>query len=678
MNPSAVSAFLLAGLLTVPFSMGTALAQEAGTADSRHLSVAHLSEMAAVSDPRVSPDNAWIAYTVSRDDLEEDESRSRIWMVRSTGGEPVALTAEDESSSRPRWSPDGRYLAFLSSRDDEPAQVWSLYRGGGEAVQLTDTAQSVRSYEWSPDSSRMLLILQDPSPEELAAKEAGDDYEEKTAPPWVIDRQQFKLDYEGYLDRRRTHVHLLDVKTGDVSQLTSGDYDDTQATWSPDGKFISFTSNRTEEPDSNYNTDIWIVDAGGGKEPQRITTNPGPDANPAWSPDGRYIAHTMVTNVDATLYATSHLAVSSVDGGGTRVLTTELDRMIFNPQYSLDGEQLWFLLEDSGEQNLARIAPDGGSIERLVKGRNIVRAFQMAADGSAAALISTPDHPAEVFRFAGGDLTQLSHANSKLLADLELGEVVKVNFNSRDGTGIEGFVIKPPGFEAGRRYPVILDIHGGPQSQYDYGFSFEDQLYAAHGYLVVRPNPRGSTGYGEAFCLGIWKDWGGPDYEDVMAAVDDVIERGWGDPERLGVTGWSYGGMLTNHIITKTDRFKAAATGASATLYVVNYGHDQYQRWWDQELGYPWDPETRKLYEELSPFNKLDKVVTPTLILGGEKDWNVPIINSEQLYLGLKKLGVETQLVVYPGEFHGISTPSYSLDLHQRYLDWFGAHLRTQ
>ena len=222
---------------------------------------------------------------------------------------------------------------------------------------------------------------------------------------------------------------------------------------------------------------------------------------------------------------------------------------------------------------------------------------------------------------------------------------------------------------------LILDIHGGPQAQDDFGFSFDGQLWAANGYLVVKPNFRGSTGYGYEHCVAIWHDWGGPDFLDVMAAVDDAIERGWADPERMGVMGWSYGGMLTNHVITKTDRFKAAATGASATLYAVNYGHDMYIRWWEQELGFPWVPENRALYEKMSPFNRVDQVTTPTLILGGEIDWNVPIINSEQLYLALKRLGVETQLIVYPGEYHGIDTPSHAKDLYQRYLDWFGERL---
>jgi dipeptidyl aminopeptidase/acylaminoacyl peptidase len=222
----------------------------------------------------------------------------------------------------------------------------------------------------------------------------------------------------------------------------------------------------------------------------------------------------------------------------------------------------------------------------------------------------------------------------------------------------------------------VLWIHGGPQAQHDWRFDFEAQLFAARGWLVVRPNPRGSTGRGQEFCLGIWQKWGEPDSEDVIAAVDRAVERGLADPERLGVGGWSYGGMLTNQVITKTPRFKAAISGASATLYAANYGHDQYQRWWEGELGLPWEPESRPLWERLSPFYRLDRVVTPTLVLCGESDWNVPVVNSEQLYLALRRLGkAETRLIVYPGQAHTLSVPSYEKDKLERYLDWFGRYL---
>jgi len=651
----------------------------AGVGDASQLTIDHYFRLGQVSDPQISPEGSWIAYTVTREDLEEDESRSRVWMTPTDGGEAIPLTAAAESSQRPRWSPDGRYLAFLSARNEGETQVWTLRRQGGEAEQLTDTPQSVSAFEWSPDGTRLALVLQDLKPEHQAALNAGETFDEDRTGPWVIDRAWFKQDYVGYLDRRRTHIYVFDVATGGLSPLTGGDYDDDSPAWSPDGSKIAFVSNRTEDADLNYNKDIWVVSslpAEEGLPPlTRVTDNPGSDESPAWSPDGKLITHTSITRPETELYSTAHLAVSNAAGGGLRVLTEQLDRMIFAPRFSPDGRHLLFLLEDSGEQNLARIELRSGSLKRLVGGRDVVRGFSVSPQGAVAMTIARPQAPVEVFLLGTGQLAQRSFTNREWLAPLQLGDVVDVQFSSRDGTEIEAFITRPPGFVAGRKYPTLLDIHGGPQSQDDWGFSFDHQLWAANGYLVISPNYRGSTGYGREFCLGIWQDWGGPDFEDVMAAVDHAIGLGWADPDRLGVLGWSYGGMLTNHVITKTDRFKAAATGASATLYAVNYGHDQYVRWWEQELGFPWEPEARAIYERMSPFNFVQNVTTPTLVLGGEKDWNVPIINSEQLYLALKRLGVETELVVYPGEFHGIDKPSHAQDLYQRYLDWFARHL---
>ena len=650
--------------------------QEIAGAESKLLTIDHYFELAAVSDAVISPEGSWVAYTLSRENLKEDKSRSRIWMIPVDGGSPVPLTTKAESSSSPRWSPDSKQLAFLSARDAGETQIWTLNRLGGEAVQLTDTIQSIEAFDWSPDATKVAMLLQDPSPEQIEAAEKGDDYKKSTPRPWVINRQQFKEDYVGYLDNRRTHIFILDIASGKTTQLTSGDFDDSELAWSPDGSRIAFTSNRTEHPDDNYNDDIWVVHIDGSGPLIQISSNPGADGNPAWSPDGKSIAHTSMTDVDAMVYATQHLAVSSSAGGSTQVLTAELDRMIFSPRYAPDGASVWFLLEDSGEQILASIPASGGPITRMVTGQDVVDAFDFGPGGEVVASVSNPWLPSELFLFTAGQLKQLTFSNRELLHNIQLGEVLEVQFSSKDGAAIEGFIIKPVGFTEGQRYPTILDIHGGPQSQYDYGFNFDAQLYAAHGYLVVHPNPRGSTGYGQEFCLAIWQDWGGPDFDDVMAAVDDAARRGWADLDRLGVAGWSYGGILTNHVITKTQRFKAAATGASSTLYVVSYGHDMYQRWWERELGLPWEPEARERWERISPFNKVENVVTPTLILGGEKDWNVPIINSEQLYLALRKLGVETELVVYPDQFHGIDTPSLTRDLYQRHLDWFGRYLK--
>jgi len=671
-----------AGVLLIVLATGSVVAQ-AGETESmppapRPLTVDDFFRIHEVGEPQVSPDGKWVAYTVTKQDLEKEKSKTRIFMVPTTGGEPVPMTAKEKSVSRPRWSPDGKYLAFLGSSGEEKTQVWNLFREGGDAVPMTEITQGVKSFEWSPDGARMVLVIQDPKPEDLERKEKGKDEkdEKKTPPPWVVTRKQIKTDYVGYLDSRRTHLYVLDVGSKKTTQITSGDFDDSQPAWSPDGKMVAFTSNRTDDPDSNYNTDIWVVTADNqdkGEELLQITTNPGPDASPAWSPDGMSIAHVSTTDTEAMLYATNHLAVIS-EGGEATVLTTELDRNVSTPRFSTDGNWILFGLEDSGEQSLARIPADGGAIERVIGGHQTVRVFTPEINGVIATLISEPYLPPEVFLLKGETLERLTHTNDEFLAGITLGEVEEVHFESQDGTPIEAFVVKPPGFKPGTRYPAFLRIHGGPQSQYDFAFHFGAQLFAAHGYVVVMPNPRGSTGYGQDFCHAIWRDWGGPDFEDVMASVDHVIEKGWADPDRLGVGGWSYGGILTNHVITKTDRFKGAYTGASATLYVVNYGHDMYQRWWVQELGLPW--LDRQIYEDLSPFNRVEKIVTPVLIVGGEKDWNVPIINSEQLYQALRHLGRTAELVVYPGEFHGLSTPSYNKDVFERFLAWFEKYVK--
>lgn len=655
-----------------------ATAQPAATGESaapqRVFTVADLVAIRGVDDPQISPDGRWIAYTVTAADREEDSSRGRIWMVPTGGGEPVPMTSEERSASQPRFSPDGRYLSFLAAADNGEDQVWTLFREGGEAVQVTDTPQSVNDYEWSPDGTRLVLVLEDPSPEQLAA--ARGEEEPKNPPPWVIDRRQFKLDYVGYLDRLRTHLYVLELATGALTQITSGDYDDTEPAWSPDGTRLAFTSNRTADPDSNYNTDIWLVDASPADEGRTLTqlsSGAGPDASPAFSPDGRWVAHLAATDAAAIVYATNHLAVSRADGSGTEVLTAELDRNTFTPRFAPDGKAVLVTVEDSGEQYLARVPVDGGAIDRVIGGPRWVGAFDVAADGRIAAVVSEPHLPGEVFLFGGDELVRLTHTNDELLRGVRLGEVENVHFASADGTEIEGFIVKPPGFVPGVRYPTFLRIHGGPMLQYDFGFHGEAQLFAGAGYVVVMANPRGSAGYGQPFCTAIWRAWGEKDFEDVMAAVDDAIARGYADPERLVVGGWSYGGMLTDHVITKTDRFKAAYTGASAALYMVNYGHDEYQLWWEGELGLPW--ENPDLYRKMSPYFRVDKVVTPTLIVGGEQDWNVPIVNSEQLYQALKRLGVDTELVVYPGEFHEFETPSYLDDLYRRILSWFDEHL---
>ncbi len=668
----------------------TLLASPATAQEPRLLAIDDLFAIARVSDPQVSPDG-WLAYTVTTTSLADESSSTRIWSVPLEGGEPLPMTLEEGSAASPRWSPDGRWLAFLASRgEDAETQVWLLDRRGGEAQQLTEVEQGVGGFAWSPDGKRLILSIRDPSVADTAETKP------KTRPPHVIDRLQFKRDYAGYLDRRRTHLYLFELDGRTLRQLTFGDYDDGSPAWSPGGRRVAFVSNRTPDPDANANTDIWVVDVEDDADRptlRQITTNPGPDGSPAWSPDGATIAHTTSVEPELIWYATTHPAVIDADGGEARLLTATLDRNVRGPQYTPDGDIL-VVLEDRGSDHLARFDPRTGALDRPVAGALSVSGFDVGADGDVAVLLSNATSPREVYALdAGGTaapgpdadlrsgssgLRPLTHVNGALLDSLRLVTPRMITFPSTGGTEVDGFLFTPPGWNGQGRLPLLLRIHGGPVAQYDWAFSFDAQLFAAHGYAVLMTNPRGSSGRGQAYAAALWADWGGPDYDDVMAGVDHAIALGIADPDRLGVGGWSYGGILTDHVITKTDRFEAAISGASEVLYVANYGHDHYQLQWEKELGLPWVPENRAVWERLSPFNRVERITTPTLLMGGEVDWNVPIQNSEQLYQALRRLGVPTRLVVYPGQHHGIRTPSYRKDRLQRYLDWYGYYLNGE
>ncbi len=649
----------------------------------RNLTIDDFFALQEVSDPQLSPDGKWVAYTVKTLDLKEDKSETQIWMIPVGGGEAIPMTVKGESSSSPRWSPDGKYLAFLSSRGEGmKTQVWTLYLGGGEAQQVTETIQGVGAFEWSPQSDRFVLLLQDPSPEEIEAAERakrGEAPKKKTQRPWVIDRQQFKWDEIGYLDRRRTHLYVLELRSRKMTQVTSGDYDDREPAWSPDGRFLAFTSNRTENPDANYNTDIWVVasdNPDGGKGLVRVTTNPGADHSPAWSPDGKWIACVSQIDAHALDYATQHLAIVPALGGEARILTLKLDRNVLRPRFAPDGQSVYFEVEEDGAQRLAQVAAAGGEVARLTNGRISLGGHSFSKDATLAAAISEPKLPHEIFLLSGGQLRRLTHTNDSFLAGIRLGETEYAKTKGKDGVEVAGSIIYPPSYNSELRYPTILRPHGGPVSQTDAEFDFTSQLFAANGYVVLRPNYRGSSGYGQKFSEAIYADWGNKDYEDLMTFVDYAIARGIADRERLGVGSWSYGGILTNYCITKTNRFKAAISGASEVLYITNYGHDHYQRDWNLEIGLPW--KNRALYEKISPFSSVERILTPTLIMGGEIDWNVPIINSEQLYQALKVLGRTTELVVYPGEYHGFTKPSHIKDRYERYLAWYARFLKGE
>jgi dipeptidyl aminopeptidase/acylaminoacyl peptidase len=665
-------------LLLLPLAPPTpATSQEGPSAEARPLAIADMFQIKRVGAPVVSPDGEWLAYTVNTPSSPTKPGGTQIWMAPTSGeGDPLAMTAKGYSASSPEWSPDGKYLSFMASRGDSAkTQVWVLDRRMGEGQQLTKEKWGINGYEWSPDGTKILLTIRDPDPiDTLQAHKKP-----KSIPPWEIDRLQFKQDYQGYLTgNRHTHLYVFDVATRATTQITSGDHDEGSGVWSPDGTRVAFVSNRTEDPDANVDSNIWVVDAANTDKGQtliQVTTNPGSDGQPVWSPDGEWIAHVTSTEPEVAWYDVSHLAVARADGSGeVRGITEELDRNVSSPKYSENGRHIFVRIEDSAENHLGRVNVGNGRVDRPIAGKFSMGGFDLGPDDRVFASIARTDLPGEIFTADDGELTQLTEVNDGFMKKVRLGRVFDATFPSSDGTEIEGIFYLPPGYTEGMRYPTILRIHGGPVSQYAHNFNFEAHLFAANGYVVVTTNPRGSSGYGQDFSHAIWADWGTKDSEDVMAGVDYAIEQGWADPDKLGVGGWSYGGILTDHIIVRTDRFKGAISGASEFLYVSNYGHDHYQLWWESELGLPW--ESRDVWERISPFNQVQNVTTPTLILGGEKDWNVPINNGEQLYQALRRMGVATQLVVYPGQGHGLRVPAYQVDRYERYLAWYDKYVK--
>ncbi len=668
----------------------SALAQESApkpaSTTPRNITIDDYFQIRDVSQPELSPDGQWVAYAVRTRMLKEDKNEQRLWMVSTSGGDSIPMTAEGVTSSHPRWSPDGKFLAFLSARNAGKNQVWLLDRRGGEAERLTEVAQGVDDFEWSPDSSRLVLILRDPKPEDLEAatdKDKDKDKEKpapkpKTPPPFVVDRLHFKQDTVGYLDRRRTHLYVFDVSSKKVTQVTSGDFDDSEPAWSPDGKSLAFTSNRSSpDPDRNYNSDIWVVAADNtdkGAHLTQVTTNPGPDRSPAWSPDGKWIAFVTQTDVKAMIYATHHLALVPSAGGEAKVLTLAFDRSVRRPRFSADGRAIHFIADDDGTQNLCRISVTGGEIARPIGGRLSVDSYSLGKDGAIAAQISSLDRPDEIYLSNGTDLTRLTKTNDALISQLRLSKPEYVHFKSKDGTAVAGYLYKPVDYSPGKKVPTLLNPHGGPVGQYSASFYHLARLYAANGYAVLLPNPRGSSGYGQKFCEAIFADWGNKDYQDDMAMVDYALAQGIADPEKLGVGGWSYGGMSTDFIIAQTTRFKAAISGAGIALMTSGYGHDQYLKDYDSELGSPW--ENKAGWEKISPFYRVKNITTPTLFMGGDADWNVPILGGEQMYQALKSLGRTTELVVYPGEFHGFTTPSHLKDRLERYLTWYAHYVK--
>jgi dipeptidyl aminopeptidase/acylaminoacyl peptidase len=633
-----------------------------------------IARLADVADPVFSPDGSTLAYSVEVSNLDEDRKQSDLWRVGYDGQDRTQLTATPTHSEwAPAWSPDGRWLAFLADRDGDDAgtRVWAMPARGGEARALTAVAQDVIDFAWSPDSQRLALIIIDPARPAGAPKP-------KNPPPIVTERFHFKLDEAGYLGAQRAHLYMFEIATGQLTQITSGEHDESAPSWSPDGRQIAYVTQRGD--DANRTGKVWLhlVEPRAGATERPLAQMDGAYGDtpaglrPQWSPDGRRIAYLQGGEARWLYYAPLQLALIDVASGAV-TLPAPIDRWFSQLRWAPDGKSVLALVEQSRVVNLSRVDLASGKVTPLTSGPRYDAGFAVSPQGRIVVLGGDGVTPYELAALERGRLRSLGSHN-EWLAQKKLARYEEITFSSQDGTAIDGFVVKPPDYVPGRRYPAILRIHGGPVYQFSHEFMYDWQVYAARGFVVVAANPRGSSGRGFDFARAIFADWGNKDVQDVLAAVDHVVAAGIADPQRLGVGGRSYGGILTNYVIASDTRFKAAVSGAGASNWTALYGHDMYTREYELELGTPW--ANRAAWDRVSyPFLQADRIRTPTLFYCAELDFNVPCLGSEQMYQALRSLGVPTKLVVYPGENHGLRVPSYLRDRMERLLDWNVEHL---
>jgi dipeptidyl aminopeptidase/acylaminoacyl peptidase len=631
-----------------------------------------LVRLPTVGSPRISPDGSRIVYTLSEADLVNNQSRTTLWMVSWEGGAPTRLI-EDATISMPRWSPDGSRIAFVSSQDGT-RRLWILSvadrRASPVPVRATGHGplSSHRYYsglEWSPDGRKLVFAAQ-------GLKDPDDPYLWKD---WYRG--------EGFGDiRRRVQIWTVDVDSGATAQITDGDFHHGQPSWSPDGSQIVFMSNRSgrdEEIQASINEDydVWVVSGTGGT-PRKVSQGPGPDIDPAWSPDGRFIAYTSV-GYQGSHNDVFHLRTVEVATGKASSLTGPPS---FDYSVTLEAGQwvksgLFFTAGVRTTSHLFRVTPGGGPAVAVTRGDRVTSAASISNDGQRVALlVEDPTHPSEVWvsNFDGSGLRQLT----KVAADIDsstLATTEVVRWRSRDGMEIDGLLVKPAGFQSGRKYPLVVRPHGGPHGASRLTFSPENQVFATHGYLSFSPNFRGSGGYGQPFIDADRGDFGGGDYEDLMSGVDHLIAQGYVDPGRLTITGSSYGGFMTTWVVGHTDRFKAAVAGAAITDVFSYYGTTDMPSWIEWEYyGPPW--KSPDLVRARSPISYVHYVKTPTLMTHGSDDVRVPLSQGREFYFALKTLGVPTGLVIYPGERHGITRPVHQVDRLRRTLEWFARYLK--
>ena len=644
-----------------------------------------------LADAQISPDGARVAYVVRTIDRDTNSYRSGIWLVSADGSaQGTRFTSGPGQDSLPRWSPDGKTLAFVSDRNAppgdgkkrKPKNVFVLSLEGGEARPLTLFDEDAGELAWSPDGKRLTFTLKDAKDKD--AEESG---------IRVYDHMRYKTDEGFLLDGRRRHVWLVDPSGVEPRKLTDGDYDDAQPVWSPDGREIAFVSNRTKERERNTVADIHVVAIEGGAT-RRITDEVGSYGNPSWSPDGSTIACYGVAKAIGSSAKNVHVFAFPSNGGAGHDLTNGWDRTVGStvmsdmrshmqtlpPTWSADRSRIVFVGSDQGTANVYSVPTKGGDVRAETVGPHQVVSLSLAADAKRFACVySNATDPGNVAAGElGGAMRCLTDLNGDLLAKRFITAPERIEFTGADGWTIEGWLMKPRGFDASKNWPLVLQVHGGPHGAYGNGFFHEFQVMTGAGYAVLYTNPRGSHAYGEKFSTAVVGDWGGKDYEDLMAGVDHVLEQGWIDPKRLYVTGGSYGGFMTNWVIGHTDRFRAAATARSISNNVSAFGtSDIGWHFWEYEMGNasPWvDPQ--KLVER-SPLMYVKNVKTPLLILHAEYDLRCPIEQAEQFFVALRLHGVETQFVRFPEDNHDLTRggkPRNRVEHCRRIVEWFDTH----
>jgi acylaminoacyl-peptidase len=685
-NGSAFSVAIFASALLALGLAGAVLAsQETERWDDR-FSPLDIFQLEWASDPQISPDGKGIVYVRNFMDVMKDKRRSNLWMVAVDGSDHRPVTTGNENDSSPRWSPDGKRLAFVSNTNGS-VQLYLRWMDTGQTAKLTDLTATPSGLSWSPDGKAIAFSMQLPEKSKpyvnLEAKPEGADW---ASPPKMIDKLIYRFDGQGYLRDGYHHLFVLPADGGTPRQLTIGEYNHRGTPrWTPDGKSLIFSANR--DPDWEYeprNSDLYEVSLS-DRSIRALTDRKGPDQSPTVSPDGKRIAY-LGYDDRYQGYQVTHLYVMDRDGSGQQRIATDLDRSIASPVWSSDGKGLFFLYNNEGNGKIGFVSP-GGNVETLAEniGNSIGRpysggSFSVASDGQFAFTETRPHQPADVAigsRVASG-IRRVTSLNRDLLGHKELGRVEEIWYESSfDGRKIQGWMVEPPGFDPAKKYPLILEIHGGPFSDYGDRFSAEVQLFAAAGYVVLYTNPRGSSSYGEEFGNLIHHSYPGQDYDDLMSGVDAAIARGYVDEDNLFVTGGSGGGVLTAWIVGKTDRFRAAVSAKPVInwySWVLNADLPTMYKYWFP--GFPWD-ETEH-YMKRSPISLAGNVTTPTMVLTGEADHRTPISESEQFYMALKLRKVDTALVRVPDASHGIANRPSNLMAKVAYiLKWFESHRFT-